>query len=303
MAKLLIFWGSYAYFPVLFLCGWAIIHGGKRRWLAIVALIPLTILAYARFVEPRILNVHEAEIVLPGASETSPSIRIALIADLHYGVYRNAMPMRRITDEIKRQDVDAVFIAGDFTYHIWATKLPEVLGALTELDVPVYAVLGNHDVGFPGPDVGSPLAIELRALGVTVLDNQAVDVVLGGQAVRVAGSSDLWQGRQHFDYSSERAETPVLLLTHNPDTAAHVPQDFTYDLMLSGHTHGAQIRLPGMVQRVIPTTWPFDKGLHIYPSEAGERLIYVTPGTGMVGLPMRFRMPPRIDVLTVHLPE
>jgi predicted MPP superfamily phosphohydrolase len=48
---------------------------------------------------------------------------------------------------------------------------------------------------------------------------------------------------------------------------------------------------------------PFDKELHQFQTPAGERLIYVTTGTGMTGLPMRFLMPPRIDVLTVHFPE
>ena len=73
--------------------------------------------------------------------------------------------------------------------------------------------------------------------------------------------------------------------------------------MLAGHTHGGQIRIPLLYKHMIPTRWPFDKGLYIYPSRTGGRLVYVTPGTGMVGLPMRFLMPPRIDILTVHLPE
>ena len=93
-----------------------------------------------------------------------------------------------------------------------------------------------------------------------------------------------------------------MLLTHNPDTAEVVPDTFDYDLMLAGHTHGGQLRLPLLYKRAIPTQWPFDKGLHVYPSGGGDRLVYVTPGTGMVGLPMRFLMPPQVDMITLRVP-
>ncbi|MEM6377444.1 MAG: hypothetical protein AAF705_04470 [Bacteroidota bacterium] len=96
---------------------------------------------------------------------------------------------------------------------------------------------------------------------------------------------------------------PEALLTHNPDTALHVPQGVEYDLMLAGHTHGGQVRIPGLIDRVIPAAYPFDHGLHIYPSAEGDRLVYVTSGTGMIGLPLRFNMAPRIDLLTLHVPE
>src|SRR5690606_19941212 len=98
-------------------------------------------------------------------------------------------------------------------------------------------------------------------------------------------------------------EAPVLLLTHNPDTARFVPAGFPYSLMLAGHTHGGQVRIPFLYKHMIPTQWPFDKELHIFPSDSGDRLVYVSSGTGMSGLPIRLFMPPRIDILTLHLPE
>jgi uncharacterized protein len=63
------------------------------------------------------------------------------------------------------------------------------------------------------------------------------------------------------------------------------------------------VRIPGLYQKILPVTGPFDKELHRFASPAGERLVYVTTGTGMVGVPMRFLMPPRVDILTIHLPE
>jgi uncharacterized protein len=304
--KQLIFWGSWIYFPFALLCLGLIMRGpAHRRWLAGAALAITSVLAYARFVEPRRLVTHRETVILPGATLASPSIRIALFADTHVGVFGNAMPMRRIVARINRERVDAVFLAGDITYHVTDKQLKREMAALGALDAPLFAVLGNHDIGFPGPDLSNPLLAEFARLNTVVPHNRAALATLGGRDVIVAGASDLWQRQQDFGFAGNLAAAkPVFLLTHNPDTALHVPDDFDYDLMLAGHTHGGQIRIPGLVRRVIPTQWAFDKELHVFPTQTGgERLVYVTSGTGMVGLPFRFNMPPRVDILTIHLPE
>ena len=272
--------------------------------LAALALAITSILAYARFVEPRQLVTHRETIVLPGASESSPSIRIALFGDPHIGIFGNAMPVERIVARINAEDVDAVFLAGDLTYHPDPADIPEDFAALGNLDAPLFAVLGNHDVGFPGDDLTDALFAALEDGGGVVVHNRAFEAELNGQEVVITGASDLWQRRQDFSFSSSLpAGKPVILLTHNPDTALVVPDDFAYDLMLAGHTHGGQVRIPGLYKKILPVTGPFDKELHRFASPAGERLVYVTTGTGMVGVPMRFLMPPRVDTLTINVPE
>ncbi len=305
MLKLSIFWLSYLVFPVIFAAAWTILrHRGALRLLGAVVLAGSCVAAYARFIEARILVVHEADIVLPGAAEISPSIRIALFSDTHVGMFGNAMPIRRIVRAINDEEVDAVMLAGDITYYPDPDDIPALLAPLAGLDAPLFAVLGNHDVGFPGPDLSNPVLAALDRVGAQIVQNRAQQVTLAGQDVYIAGASDLWQRRQDFGFSSGLTPgVPVLLLTHNPDTALNVPASFPYDLMLAGHTHGGQIRIPFLYQRFIPTRWTFDKELHAFPAPSGERLVYVTPGTGMVGLPMRFLMPPRVDILTIHLPE
>ncbi|MEM8635824.1 MAG: metallophosphoesterase [Pseudomonadota bacterium] len=303
--KVFIFWASHAYWPaaaLLIVLIWK--RTGPLRWFAILMLIAISTLAYARFVEPRILNVERTEIALSGATgEHDTTIRIALFADTHLGIFRNAVPMRRIVARLKEESPDAVFIAGDFLYHLSPDEIPTALATLSELPMPVYAVLGNHDVGFPGPIYDEELYEALAQLGVIMVENRAINVNLNNQDIVIAGASDLWQQQQDFSFSRDIADRPILLLTHNPDTALHVPPELEYDLMLAGHTHGGQVRIPGLVNRVVPTNYPFDKELHTFSSIAGDRLVYVTSGTGMVGVPLRFNMPPRIDILTLHLPE
>ena len=305
MMKLMIFWGSWAWFPLAALCVWGLVRGKPAvKVLAGLVLAVTAVPAYARFVEPRLLVTHEETILLPGATEASPSIRIALFGDPHIGMFGHAMPVDRIVNRINAEGVDAVFLAGDLTYHPAPENIPEDFAALADLDAPLFAVLGNHDVGFPGNDLSDAVLGVLGEAGATVMHNRAVEVEIGGQQVIVSGASDLWQRRQDFGFSAALPSgKPVILLTHNPDTALVVPDSFTYDLMLAGHTHGGQVRIPGLYRSFLPVTGPFDKELHHFPTPAGERLVYVTTGTGMVGVPMRFLMPPRVDILTIHLPE
>jgi uncharacterized protein len=305
MIKLLVFWGSWLWFPFAACCLWLMIRSKMRtRVMAGLALALSALPAYARFIEPHLLVTHEETILLPGATEASPSIRIALFGDTHIGMYGNAIPIERIVRRINAKGVDAAFLVGDLTYYPKVERVPEDFAALAQLDAPLFAVLGNHDVGLPGDDLTDTLFAALRETRTTFVHNRAIEAEIGGHDVVVAGASELWQRRQDFRFSSTLPPgVPVLLLTHNPDTALVVPDSFPYDLMLAGHTHGGQVRIPALYKSVLPVTGPFDKELHHFQTPAGERLIYVTTGTGMSTVPLRFLMPPRIDILTIHMPE
>ncbi|MFN3607453.1 MAG: metallophosphoesterase [Hyphomonas sp.] len=303
--QLALLYGAHIFWPFALFCLWGIFRArGVLRIAAAVALILSLPLAWARFVEPRLLTVHEATILLPGSSTASPAIRIALFGDPHIGAFPHATAIKRIVERINGQGVDAVFLAGDLTYRPRPEDISEDFAALADLDAPLFAVLGNHDVGFPGQNLTEPLMRALQQAEARVVHNRALETEISGKRVIVSGASDLWERRQDFGFHASLPEgVPVILLTHNPDTALTVPDTFPYDLMLAGHTHGGQVRIPGIYKNILPVSGPFDRELHHFQSPAGERLVYVTTGTGMVGVPMRFLMPPRIDVLTVHLPE
>lgn len=306
--KVLIFWASYIWIPFAFGCLW---FGCKRqgvwRWLALLALLASLPLAWARFIEPRLLFTVCSQHDLSEGSQKTVTIRAALFSDTHFGSFKHTIPMSRLVDRINREDVDIVFIAGDFMTDLPQEKVADALAPLADLNAPTYAVMGNHDVGFPGPNYGMTHYRALQKSGVITVENRAFEVELARAQFIVAGTSDLWQGQHSFAFSANLPEDkPVILLTHNPDIALRVPPDFEYAIMLAGHTHGGQVRLPipGLTQAVIPTQYPFDTGLHYVPrsGEAKHGRVFVTPGTGMTGIPMRFRRPPRIDILELKLP-
>lgn len=303
--KLAIFWLSFLWFPFVF-ASLVVIWRSRTtgRYVAAGLLLLSLPLAWGRFVEPRMLVVHEETIVLPAFSHASGDLKIVLFSDMHIGMFSNAVSIERLVRRVNAENVDAIFIAGDFTYWIDPEDVPKAFSALKKANAPIYAVLGNHDVGIPGRIYGENLYGPLREFGVTFVENRSFETEIGGRKVIIAGTSDLWQRAYRFDFETTfPTNVPVILLTHNPDMAQHVPHNVHYDLMLAGHTHGGQIRLPipGLTQAMIPTQYPYDTGLHRLdqPGRANEALVYVTPGTGMIGLPMRFRRPPRIDILTL----
>lgn len=158
MIKLAVYWGSWAYFPLAVLCVGAMLRAKPAlRARASLALALSSVAAQARFIEPRRLEVRRATTVLSGAGETSPSIKIARFADPHIGMIGNAMPIRRTVQRVKAEGAEAVFLAGDLTYHPDPEDITEDFAALSELGAPPYPVPGNHDIGLPGDGLSDAL--------------------------------------------------------------------------------------------------------------------------------------------------
>ncbi len=297
--KLGIYYASYLYFPAAaLLIGLTLKSRGFRAVAAMAVLFVLSILAYARFIEPRILIVREHEAQLSRRCfDDPPALRLAIFADTHNGIFANAMPIDRIVARVNTLGADAVLIPGDFTYYPKTERIPELFAALGDIAAPTLAVLGNHDIGYPGPDLAAPLNMALAAAGVEIIDDRKVVLDKGGRKVELVGLSDLWGGAQEKSLLTHDPANPRILLTHNPSTAQHLHPRKTVDLLIAGHTHGGQIHLPGLTCRLVA----FACRVTRYGLAAHKRAdVFVTSGTGMVGLPLRFNMAPRIDVLNVR---
>jgi hypothetical protein len=291
--KLAIFWGGWLYVPAAPALVWlAIRRRGAFRLASIAVLAALTALAYARFVEPRILLVSRHAHTLDRCFAASGEARLGVVSDLHIGMFPNAMPTRRIARAIKAAQPDFVLIAGDFTYYPDTDRLESDFRALGSIGAPAYAVLGNHDVGFPGPPLKEKLAAALAKIGVTLIDNRRATPT--STEIDLYGLSDLDEGLQQRSILRERRPNPRLLLTHNPETILELAPAEAVDLMVAGHTHGGQIWLYGISCLATPdacrvTPYGFE--------ETKRGLAFVTSGTGMVDLPMRFNRPPKIDII------
>jgi len=295
--KMAVYWGAYLLIPAAAALV-VVVHRmrGARRVAALVALAPVCLLFYARFIEPRILLTVAHETTLERCFADAGAARLAVFSDPHQGIFGNAIGMARIARRVNAAAPDAVFIAGDLVYFLDPARFAETFDPLRLIGAPVYAVLGNHDVGIPGPDVGDPLARALATAGVNVIDDRTETLLTRGRTLEIVGVSDLWAKKQELTRLAQPTTRPRIALTHNPETILHLNPERPVDLMLAGHTHGGQIYIPFLTCRML--TFACKVTRYGFAETPGGR-VFVTSGAGMVGLPMRFGVPPRIDVITV----
>ncbi len=293
--KLAIFYASWLYFPAAAVLIRVILNRSQpSKIVAALLLAPLTLLAYARFIEPRILLTVEHEATLARCFPEAGSARLVLFSDAHEGLFSNAIPIGRIVRRVNAAKGDAVFVAGDFVYFLARDRYQQTFSALASIEAPVFGVLGNHDVGLPGPDVGADLSRALESLDVSMIDDDIEAVTLNGSTVEIVGLSELWANNQDRKLLERRGGSPRLVLTHNPATIEELRPREAVDFLMAGHTHGGQINIPGLTCALMASACRVAR----YGFAETERgLVFVTSGTGMVGLPMRFNAVPRIDVI------
>lgn len=316
--KLGINFASYLYFPAAPALVWlAAKRTGLLRWAALAFLTVISLFAYGRFVEPRILIAPEYNVTLDRCFAESGAVRVAVASDFHIGLFGNAMPIDRIAARINKANPDFVLLAGDFIYFLDPARYDAAFGAFGAVDAPVYGVLGNHDFGLPGPDQSGVLQSALPSLGVRLVDDSRNAIAVRNSNLEIVGLSDDWAGHQDLALLEAQTTSPRIVLTHNAASVRDFSPDAVVDLLVAGHTHGGQINLPGAT--CLLTTmcgkrrYGLSRGHESYPLRGGiaqhnenqtdarrDSLIFTTSGTGMVGLPMRFRVPPRIDMLNIR---
>lgn len=269
-------------------------------WAGIALALGSFALFYARFVEPSWIRVTKKTVALG-----VPGLRIAVVGDFHVGPHKRRAFVERAVAKINALRPDIVLLVGDFLFdHAADVAETEPLKGLRS-PLGTFAVLGNHDSGAHGKhaqeeehDRSEDVVAFLSPLGVTFLRNRSVAVTHGGKTFHVAGTDDVWM-RSHDVAAAFRevpADAPIVLLAHNPDIILD-PSSHRAALIVSGHTHGGQVRLPlyGSLTG-LPTELnnKFDRGL--FPVAEGCTLA-ITHGIGETFLPLRFLAHPEILLL------
>ena len=288
--KVIVLWGSWLVWPCLAWLLWRAWRHGRswswgRRVMAALWAMLLLVFIDARFIERYRITVHTAQVPL------GVPMRIALISDMHIGLYKSPAYLARVVARLNELQPDAVLIAGDFTYEP-DRPLDELMAPLSQLTMPAYSVPGNHDEQAPGPDLREPLRQALLRAGVRPVEYSHAD--LGG--FTLVGLGDRFAHKDGLaPLLAAPQGKPIVLLMHNPDSVMQLKPGMAA-LALAGHTHGGQIRIPGLYKRVVPSTYGFDRGLHAWAPVP----TYVSTGLGEIGLPMRWLVPPVIDMIDLR---
>jgi predicted MPP superfamily phosphohydrolase len=192
---------------------------------------------------------------------------------------------------------DLVVLTGDYVWQI-LEAIDELAPILAGLNARygVYSTLGNHDYWLDA-DV---ISATLEAAGLPVLVNQGLTIQQGGGSFYLAGLDDGWSGNPDLDATLEGAKPDdrVILLCHEPDLADPISIDGRVDLQLSGHTHGGQIRIPGIGALILPYLGrKYDFGLY----EVNNMLLYTNRGIGVISEPVRYNCPPEITQFVLQM--
>lgn len=263
---------------------------------------------WAFLVEPATLVVRH--VTVESANWRGPPLRIGVISDTHVAApHTDVGRVERLVARMNAERPDVVVLLGDYAGgHEPAAVRPapersEILKGVEgfrALSAPlgVHGVLGNHDSWYDAAVISAALT---RA-GVQVLDNHAERVARPGGAFWIAGLADMESPRERPRVAATLRQVsdtaPVIVLTHWPDPFIDVPD--RVGLTLAGHTHCGQVNLP-ILGRLVHASRMSERWACGLYDEDGRKL-FVTGGVGVSILPVRFRAPPEIVILTLTAP-
>jgi predicted MPP superfamily phosphohydrolase len=264
--------------------------------------------SYGYRVEPTWLEVNRFDIPVPDLPAGFDGFRIAQLSDFHCSRQVTPHYLAEAVDLAQAQRPDLVVLTGDFVHkgYRYVERVARILGRLTSTpDIEgVFAVLGNHDfsvrnaLGFRRyRHLHRAVAAALTAHGIRVLHNESVPLTRGDGLLHLVGVEDLWSRVCDLDQAFAGLDPAVgrVVLAHNPRTAERL-NGRRCDLMLSGHTHGGQVNLPGVGRPVLSRqARRFAAGLYCYKGG----YVYVNKGVGF-GFRFRFGVRPEVAVLTLR---
>ena len=241
----------------------------------------------------RTLMLSEATIRLPGLPPPFRGLRVLLVTDVHAGPFLAPDVLAGTFERLLSVAPDLILLGGDLVSARYR-ELPDNARAFRLLRAPagVFAVLGNHD-HYTGRIEELSRAIE--DCGIVVLHNRCVAIERGGERLWIAGVDDALIGKPDLERALEGARPPAILLSHNPDLLFEAARRGVA-LMLSGHTHAGQVRIPGLPVLYRQSRFRLDQGRYRF----ADTELVVSRGLGAVALPLRVACPPEAVLLTLE---
>lgn len=279
-------------------------HIRRRRWTRWIGRNWARV-SYGYWIEPTWLELNRCDIPLSDLPPVFDGFRIVHLSDFHCGRQVSPAYLAEAVDLAQAQNGDLVVLTGDFIHHGFA-YVDHVAEALGRLSAPsgVYAVLGNHDFSVRNAlgirryrRLHQAVSEALTARGIRVLHNEHLSLTREEAQIHLVGVEDLWSRACDLEqaFHDLAPAGPCIVLAHNPQTVEHL-NGHRCDLMLSGHTHGGQVHLPGLGRPVLgPKGRRFAAGLYCHRGT----YLYVNKGVGF-GIRFRYGVRPEVAVLSLR---
>ncbi|OJG22993.1 hypothetical protein RU98_GL001944 [Enterococcus caccae] len=250
---------------------------------------------YAFFIEPKRIVTHHYTV---GTNAGQKPVKVVQLSDIHIQENYSTAQLEKIVTKVNNEKPDIILFTGDL-FDNYAKYGPEeaVIAALNRLSAPLgkYAVWGNHDYGGGGARVYPEI---MAASNFQLLENTGVNVpIADGKSIFIGGLDDSMLGNALIeDTLANRQSNYTILLSHEPDKAEEL-LDHNIQLILSGHSHGGQIKLPFITIKNVMAEKYFERFYNL----ANNTTLYVNTGLGTTKIPARFRVPPEIAVFDLYI--
>ncbi|MFI3326042.1 MAG: metallophosphoesterase [Clostridia bacterium] len=248
------------------------------------------LLVYARYIEPNMLTTNYISI------EDGPEISVVVFGDTHFGEDYCDDNIEKIVEKINNAKADIVIFTGDFfdDYEndfkdLDLDYLQEQLSLINGIKI---AVRGNHDIG---GGIEFLYVDFMQEAGFEVLINE--ELYLEEYSLHIYGYDDSLLGEYDEEFYNQNNDDYNIFVIHEPDNAELLTGTAT-GIVLSGHSHGGQVYLPYITEKILPTgATKYFRGLY-YSEDVGlENDVFVTTGIGTTFLPFRFLTVPEIVVI------
>lgn len=248
----------------------------------------------ARFVAPYRAQVRQVVVRVPRKHRNLTGLVIAFVTDTHVGPHLAASELEPVVRSLEAIKPDLVLFGGDYICESprFMVSAAPILGRMAATArFGAWGVMGNHDLSNIRERVMPPL----EAAGIRILTNEAVGVDTGQGELWIVGIDDGLVGEVDLDaaFSQMPPDGAAICLWHEGD---RVEESAPYGafLQLSGHSHGGQVRLPGLGSLAAPELGKrFPLGRYVI----GDSELYVSPGLGMYRPPVRFNCPPELTIV------
>lgn len=257
--------------------------------------IPMGRRLYRRWFHEMRVNFSQLTLEMAPGRVGPRGLSIIQLSDIHSGPYVHGPDLAGVMRKVTALEPDLIVLTGDYVNRDPAEIYP-CLHALSLLKARagVFAVLGNHD--FWGDE--DEVARALEGVGIRMLRNEGLDIEIDGTELHLAGVDD-WKENQADLKRASRDRTGnrlSILLSHCPQIVEEAA-DIGYDLVLSGHTHGMQIRLP--VFRQLASRFMHNRHDHGLTHHRDTQL-FISRGLGVVTVPWRYKCPPEVSQIRLR---
>jgi len=253
--------------------------------------------AWITKVEPQLVETTYLTLPLANLPPAFDGITLVQVSDWHLADWMTLDHMLEIAHQANDLQPDILVMTGDFLTWFGSTTYDDITRSMSAFTAKesVLAILGNHDHWTDAAKVAEAVG---KATNTVLLLNEHVVLTRGNDHLYIAGVDDIWEKKNDLDraLAGIPVDSAVILLAHEPDYADEVALSLRVGLMLSGHSHGGQVRLPFIGALVTPYLGrKYDMGLY----KVGNMTLYTNRGVGMLSPNVRFNCRPEITHFTL----